>query len=117
MREFAVRARMRLPPRELGRRAYPVRPRSPRSGPSGPSSTVSAPTADAVLEALKGVIDPDLGQDIVSLGFITRCNVSEDGAADVVINLTTPACPVKDQLRDEPRPRAPSPGSPPSRSR
>jgi len=62
---------------------------------------VSAPTTDAVLEALKGVIDPDLGQDIVSLGFITRCNVSEDGAADVVINLTTPACPVKDQLRDQ----------------
>ena len=62
---------------------------------------MSAPTTDAVLEALKGVIDPDLGQDIVSLGFITRCNVSEDGAADVVINLTTPACPVKDQLRDE----------------
>ena len=62
---------------------------------------MSAPTTDAVLEALKGVIDPDLGQDIVSLGFITRCNVSEDGAADVVINLTTPACPVKDQLRDQ----------------
>ena len=50
---------------------------------------MSAPTTDAVLEALKGVIDPDLGQDIVSLGFITRCNVSEDGAADVVINPTT----------------------------
>ncbi len=62
---------------------------------------MSAPTTDAVLEALKGVIDPDLGQDIVSLGFITRCNVSEDGVADVVINLTTPACPVKDQLRDQ----------------
>lgn len=62
---------------------------------------MSSPTTDAVLEALKGVIDPDLGQDIVSLGFITRCNVSEDGAADVVINLTTPACPVKDQLRDQ----------------
>lgn len=62
---------------------------------------MSAPTTDAVLEALKGVIDPDLGQDIVSLGFITRCNVSEDGAADIVINLTTPACPVKDQLRDQ----------------
>lgn len=62
---------------------------------------MSAPTTDAVLEALKGVIDPDLGQDIVSLGFITRCNVADDGAVDVVINLTTPACPVKDQLRDQ----------------
>lgn len=64
---------------------------------------MSAPTSEAVLEALKGVIDPDLGQDIVTLGFVTRCNVSDAGAADIVINLTTPACPVKDQLRDQAR--------------
>lgn len=64
-------------------------------------TTSSSPHRDAILEALKGVIDPDLGQDIVSLGFITKCEVSDAGAADVVINLTTPACPVKDQLRDQ----------------
>ncbi len=63
----------------------------------------STPNSDAVLEALKGVIDPDLGQDIVTLGFITRCTVTDAGAVDVVINLTTPACPVKDQLRDQAR--------------
>lgn len=64
---------------------------------------MSAPSTDTVLEALKGVIDPDLGQDIVSLGFVTRCHVGADGAVEVVINLTTPACPVKDQLRDQAR--------------
>ena len=53
---------------------------------------------DAVLHALRGVIDPDLNQDIVSLGFVTRC-VVEGGRVDVVINLTTPACPVKDKLK------------------
>ncbi len=53
---------------------------------------------DAVLHALRGVIDPDLNQDIVSLGFVTRC-VVEGGHVDVVINLTTPACPVKDKLK------------------
>lgn len=62
-----------------------------------------APTRDAVLQALRGVIDPDLGQDIVELGFITRCEISDAGSVDVVINLTTPACPVKDQMRDQAR--------------
>lgn len=62
---------------------------------------MTAPTRDAVLDALRGVIDPDLSQDIVSLGFITRCEVTDAGAVDVVINLTTPACPVKDQMRDQ----------------
>ena len=62
-----------------------------------------APTRDAVLQALRGVIDPDLGKDIVELGFITRCEISDGGGVDVVINLTTPACPVKDQMRDQAR--------------
>jgi ATP-binding protein involved in chromosome partitioning len=61
---------------------------------------VSQPTPDQVREALRQVQDPDLHQDIVSLGFVTRCEV-EGGVADVVINLTTPACPVKDQLKSQ----------------
>jgi len=79
-------------------------PSAPRLSPR-PQLPVShpAPTRDAVLQALRGVIDPDLGKDIVELGFITRCEVSDGGAVDVVINLTTPACPVKDQMRDQAR--------------
>lgn len=61
---------------------------------------MSQPTSDQVREALRQVQDPDLHQDIVSLGFVTRCEV-EGGVADVVINLTTPACPVKDQLKSQ----------------
>ncbi len=57
-----------------------------------------SPTKDAILEALKGVVDPDLHKDIVSLGFVTKAE-ADGGAVDVVINLTTPACPVKDQLK------------------
>ena len=54
----------------------------------------------AVLEALKVIQDPDLHRDIVSLGFVKR--VSIDGEmVSVVIELTTPACPVKDQMRDQ----------------
>lgn len=54
----------------------------------------------AVLEALRAVKDPDLGQDIVSLNFIKNL-VIDDGKVGFTIELTTPACPVKDQMRDE----------------
>src|SRR5437867_1937407 len=56
----------------------------------------------AVLEALKVVRDPDLNRDIVSLGFIKDLRV-DGGRVAFTIELTTPACPVKDQMRDQAR--------------
>jgi len=56
----------------------------------------------AILEALKVVKDPDLGRDIVSLGFIKDLSVA-DGRVAFTIELTTPACPVKDLMRDQAR--------------
>ena len=53
-----------------------------------------------VLEALSRVRDPDLGRDIVALGFVTDIQI--DGAnVSFAIELTTPACPVRDQMKDE----------------
>jgi ATP-binding protein involved in chromosome partitioning len=60
----------------------------------------STPDRDAVLNALRVVVDPDLRKDIVSLGFVKELNVG-DGRASFTIELTTPACPVKDQMRDQ----------------
>jgi ATP-binding protein involved in chromosome partitioning len=56
----------------------------------------------AVLEALKVVRDPDLQRDIVSLGFIKNLTI-DSGRVAFTIELTTPACPVKDQMRDQAR--------------
>src|SRR6266540_3931002 len=56
----------------------------------------------AVLDALKVVRDPDLHRDIVSLNFIKDLKI-DDGRVAFTIELTTPACPVKDQLRDQAR--------------
>ncbi len=56
----------------------------------------------AVLEALKVVTDPDLPRDIVSLGFIKDLRI-EGGRVAFTIELTTPACPVKEQMRDQAR--------------
>lgn len=62
-----------------------------------------APLSDAaVLDALKVVKDPDLHKDIVTLGFIKNLSVA-DGRVSFSIELTTPACPVKDNLRDQAR--------------
>jgi ATP-binding protein involved in chromosome partitioning len=60
----------------------------------------AAPDRDAVLNALRVVVDPDLRKDIVSLGFVKDLTVG-DGRASFTIELTTPACPVKDQMRDQ----------------
>lgn len=53
-----------------------------------------------VLNALENVEDPDLGKDIVSLGFVEDLQIC-GGQVGFDINLTTPACPVKDQLKKE----------------
>jgi ATP-binding protein involved in chromosome partitioning len=55
-----------------------------------------------VLDALKVVRDPDLNRDIVSLGFIKGLTI-DSGRVAFTIELTTPACPVKDQMRDQAR--------------
>ena len=57
-------------------------------------------TEAAVLEALKVVKDPDLHQDIVALGFVKNLRV-EGGKVSFTIELTTPACPVKEQMREQ----------------
>jgi ATP-binding protein involved in chromosome partitioning len=56
----------------------------------------------SVLDALKVVTDPDLHRDIVSLGFIKDLRI-DGGRVAFTIELTTPACPVKDQMRDQAR--------------
>lgn len=53
-----------------------------------------------VLDVLRRVIDPDLHRDIVSLGFVKDVRI--DGATvHATIELTTPACPVKDILKEQ----------------
>jgi ATP-binding protein involved in chromosome partitioning len=59
-------------------------------------------TEAAVLDALRAVRDPDLNRDIVSLKFVKNLRI-DGGRVSFSIELTTPACPVKDQMRDQAR--------------
>jgi ATP-binding protein involved in chromosome partitioning len=51
-----------------------------------------------VLDSLKQIIDPDLRKDIVTLGFVRDLKI-EDGDVSFRIVLTTPACPVKEEMQ------------------
>jgi ATP-binding protein involved in chromosome partitioning len=55
-------------------------------------------TRAAVEDALRSIVDPDLNQDIVSLGFVKSVEISKGDVA-IELELTTPACPVRDQFR------------------
>ncbi|MBM3962633.1 MAG: Mrp/NBP35 family ATP-binding protein, partial [Planctomycetes bacterium] len=61
---------------------------------------MASPTEAAVLDALRAVQDPDLHQDIVTLGFIKDLRICGDQVA-FQIELTTPACPVKDLMKGQ----------------
>ena len=57
-------------------------------------------TTEQVLNALKTVQDPDLKRDLVSLGFIKNLTVN-GGRVAFAIELTTPACPVRELMKEQ----------------
>jgi ATP-binding protein involved in chromosome partitioning len=59
-------------------------------------------TESKILDALRSVMDPDLHRDIVSLNFVRHLKIEGD-VVSFDVNLTTPACPVKDRLREQSR--------------
>lgn len=68
--------------------------------------TVAAlPTNEDVLAVLRGVIDPELGSDIVELGMAKGATVGDDGKVVVTIALTTSGCPLRAQIQRDVRAR------------
>lgn len=56
---------------------------------------------DEVIEALKEVIDPELGVNIVDLGLIYGLLRSEDGALLINMTLTSAGCPLTEVLEEQ----------------
>ena len=72
--------------------------------PTAASSDASgAPSEDQVLEALKSVVDPELGINIVDLGLVYEVAVDPSGDVDIQYTLTTMGCPIGPLIEDQMR--------------
>ncbi len=60
-------------------------------------------TDEDVMEAMKDVIDPELGINIVDLGLVYGVSVDEHNTATVDMTLTSAACPLTDVIEDQMR--------------
>ena len=67
------------------------------NGPDGPTSETRQ--VDRIRDALREVIDPEIGYNIVDLGLVYDVFVSPDGVARIVMTMTTPGCPATHYLK------------------
>ena len=63
-------------------------------------SEPARPDESAAWDALRTVIDPEVGENIVDLGLVYRIEC-RPGAVDVQITMTTPACPAAGSIAEE----------------
>lgn len=72
----------------------------PRSEPLPPGAGPAEESAAelAIREALYDVIDPDLGVNVVDLGFVRRVRIADDGRATLTMTLTSAACPLTEVM-------------------
>ena len=59
------------------------------------------PTHSDVMAALRGVVDPELGSDIVELGMVRDVDISPTGVVTIGIALTIAECPMRSQIEDD----------------
>ena len=69
-----------------------------------PEGTVSTATSDDdVIEAMKDVVDPELGINVVDLGLVYGITVDAQAHAVIDMTLTSAACPLTDVIEDQAR--------------
>jgi len=69
---------------------------------SRPMPAVSrAPTKAEVEEALRDVVDPELGINVVDLGLVYDLDIDDEHAATIDMTLTSAACPLTDEIEDQ----------------
>ena len=70
------------------------------------SDQVDVPAADEhedIMEALRDVVDPELGINVVDLGLVYGVNVDTDRVCTIDMTLTSAACPLTDVIEDQAR--------------
>jgi len=66
-------------------------------------SAGTATTSDDVFEAMKDVVDPELGINVVDLGLVYGVDVDEHSNTVLSMTLTSAACPLTDVIEDQTR--------------
>jgi len=61
---------------------------------------MTEPTSAGILQALRDVIDPEIGMNIVDLGLVYKADIV-NGHVDVALTMTTPACPLGESIVEE----------------
>jgi metal-sulfur cluster biosynthetic enzyme len=56
---------------------------------------------DRVIEAMKEIIDPEIGVNIIDLGLVYGLQESEDGALLINMTLTSAGCPLQDVIEEQ----------------
>ncbi|NAZ80696.1 DUF59 domain-containing protein [Kineococcus sp. R8] len=97
--------------------SWPTRSRSPATTGTSPrpeeptmseteTPAAAGPTPAAIAdveEALKDVVDPELGINVVDLGLIYGLSVTDDNVLTIDMTLTSAACPLTDVIEDQTR--------------
>ncbi|HYN97811.1 MAG TPA: metal-sulfur cluster assembly factor [Pilimelia sp.] len=68
-----------------------------------PASGVTKAIVADVEEAMKDVVDPELGINVVDLGLVYGVHVDDENVATLDMTLTSAACPLTDEIEDQTR--------------
>jgi metal-sulfur cluster biosynthetic enzyme len=69
--------------------------------PTVASDPRTKPSEEDVLEAMKDVVDPELGINVVDLGLVYGAQVHDDATVTLDMTLTSAACPLTDVIEDQ----------------
>ena len=67
-------------------------------------TSTQVPTRDAIDEAMRDVVDPELGVNVVDLGLVYDVHIEQENESTVVtldMTLTSAACPLTDVIEDQ----------------
>ncbi|MFI7543317.1 metal-sulfur cluster assembly factor [Actinoplanes sp. NPDC049599] len=73
------------------------------AAPAAAGTVVSKPTIADIEEAMKDVVDPELGINVVDLGLVYDAHVDDDNVVTLDMTLTSAACPLTDVIEDQTR--------------
>ena len=71
--------------------------------PEPPAASSDIPSKDDLEEAMRDVVDPELGINVVDLGLVYDIRVDDNRVAVVDMTLTSAACPLTDVIEDQTR--------------